>query len=99
MKQYNIPKRNKEIGKQVKQYIDTLTKPIGSLGRLEELAIELAEMKNENFPSVEQPGILVFAADHGVTAQGVSAYPQEVTEQMVHNFLTEGAAINVFSSR
>jgi nicotinate-nucleotide--dimethylbenzimidazole phosphoribosyltransferase len=94
---YSIPNVNKEMGKQVNEYINTLTKPIGSLGRLEELAIELAEMKNENFPSITKPGVLVFAADHGITAEGVSAYPQAVTEQMVLNFLNGGAAINVFS--
>lgn len=85
------------MGKQVSEYINTLTKPLGSLGRLEELVIELAEMKSEAFPSVTIPGVLVFAADHGITAEGVSAYPQEVTEQMVRNFLSGGAAINVFS--
>lgn len=93
----SIPKINKEIGRQVSEYINTLTKPIGSLGRLEEMAIHLAEMKNEPFPSVTPPGVLVFAADHGITAEGVSAYPQAVTEQMVRNFLNGGAAINVFS--
>lgn len=92
-----IPKLNKEMGRQVSEYINTLTKPIGSLGRLEELAINLAEMKNEQFPSVTPPGVLVFAADHGITSEGVSAYPQAVTEQMVRNFLNGGAGINVFS--
>lgn len=92
-----IPKVNKEMGRQVSEYINTLTKPIGSLGRLEEVAINLAEMKNEPFPSVTPPGVLVFAADHGITSEGVSAYPQAVTEQMVRNFLNGGAAINVFS--
>lgn len=92
-----IPKVNKEMGKQVSEYINRLTKPLGSLGRLEELAIELAEMKNEAFPSIAPAGVLVFAADHGITEEGVSAYPQAVTEQMVHNFLNGGAAINVFS--
>ncbi|MFD1781646.1 nicotinate-nucleotide--dimethylbenzimidazole phosphoribosyltransferase [Fredinandcohnia salidurans] len=92
-----IPKVNKEMGRQVSEYINTLTKPIGSLGRLEELAIYLSEMKNEPFPSVTPPGVLVFAADHGITSEGVSAYPQAVTEQMVWNFLNGGAAINVFS--
>ncbi|MFC2949173.1 nicotinate-nucleotide--dimethylbenzimidazole phosphoribosyltransferase [Virgibacillus sediminis] len=94
---YSVPKLNKEMGQQVSRYIDTLTKPLGSLGRLEELAISLAAMKGEAFPSVTPPGVLVFAADHGITDEGVSAYPQEVTEQMVRNFLNGGAGINVFS--
>ncbi|WP_332630525.1 nicotinate-nucleotide--dimethylbenzimidazole phosphoribosyltransferase [Halalkalibacter flavus] len=97
MKQYRIPELNKDMGKRVYEYINTLTKPVGSLGRLEELVIQLAEMKNEVFPSVTKPGVLVFAADHGITAEGVSAFPQAVTEQMVRNFLSGGAAINVFS--
>ncbi|MFJ5714671.1 nicotinate-nucleotide--dimethylbenzimidazole phosphoribosyltransferase [Neobacillus sp. NPDC093127] len=94
---YSVPKVNKEIGNQVSDYINTLTKPVGSLGRLEEIAIELAKMKNEAFPSVTPPGVLVFAADHGITEEGVSSYPQAVTAQMVLNFLSGGAAINVFS--
>ncbi|WHY83910.1 nicotinate-nucleotide--dimethylbenzimidazole phosphoribosyltransferase [Neobacillus novalis] len=94
---YYVPKVNKEIGNQVSDYINTLTKPVGSLGRLEEIAIELAKMKNEAFPSVTPPGVLVFAADHGITEEGVSSYPQAVTAQMVLNFLSGGAAINVFS--
>jgi len=85
------------MGKQVSNYINSLTKPLGSLGRLEELAISLAEMKNESFPTVSPAGVLVFAADHGITDEGVSAYPKAVTEQMVLNFLNGGAAINVFS--
>lgn len=94
---YSVSKVNKEIGKQVSDYINTLTKPVGSLGRLEEIVIELAKMKNEAFPSVTPPGVLVFAADHGITEEGVSSYPQAVTAQMVLNFLSGGAAINVFS--
>jgi nicotinate-nucleotide--dimethylbenzimidazole phosphoribosyltransferase len=90
---------DKEMGQQVRQYIDTLTKPPGSLGRLEEIAIQLAEITSEAFPSVTPPGVIVFAADHGVVKEGVSAFPQEVTAQMVLNFLHGGAAINVFSKQ
>lgn len=93
----NVPQRDKQIGQQVQAYIDTLTKPIGSLGRLEQLAVELAEMTGETFPVVSPPAALLFAADHGVTDEGVSAYPREVTAQMVYNFLSGGAAMNVFS--
>ena len=92
-----IPRLAKDIGEQVSRYLDTLTKPQGSLGRLEKLAIDLAEMTGDPFPSVTPPGVLVFAADHGVTEEGVSAYPKEVTAQMVLNFLEGGAAINVLS--
>ncbi|WP_227935526.1 nicotinate-nucleotide--dimethylbenzimidazole phosphoribosyltransferase [Alkalihalobacillus deserti] len=93
----SIPTINQEMRHRVTNYMNTLTKPRGSLGRLEDLAIELAEIKNSAFPIVTPAGILVFAADHGITAEGVSAYPQAVTEQMVRNFLNGGAAINVFS--
>ncbi|MEH7081924.1 nicotinate-nucleotide--dimethylbenzimidazole phosphoribosyltransferase [Neobacillus drentensis] len=92
-----IPPLDAEMGQKVREYIDILTKPPGSLGRLEELAIQLAEMTSEAFPVVSPPGVIVFAADHGVSEEGVSAYPQEVTAQMVMNFLNSGAAINVFS--
>ncbi|GAE36099.1 nicotinate-nucleotide--dimethylbenzimidazole phosphoribosyltransferase [Halalkalibacter akibai] len=93
----SIPALNLEMRHKVNKYINSLTKPRGSLGRLEELAIELAVMKNNPFPTITPAGILVFAADHGIVAEGVSAYPQAVTAQMVRNFLNGGAAINVFS--
>ena len=76
---------------------DTLTKPRGSLGRLEELSIQLAGMTSNPFPSVERKAVIVMAADHGVALEGVSAYPAEVTPQMVLNFLRGGAAINVLA--
>ena len=76
---------------------DRLTKPRGSLGRLEELSIQLAGMKANPFPSVERKAVIVMAADHGVAREGVSAYPAEVTPQMVLNFLRGGAAINVLA--
>src|SRR5215212_1061088 len=76
---------------------DMLTKPRGSMGRLEELSIQLAGMKADPFPSVDRKAVIVMAADHGVTAEGVSAYPAEVTAQMVLNFLRGGAAINVLA--
>ncbi len=74
-----------------------LTKPQGSLGRLEELSIQLAGMTANPQPTMEHKVVIVMAADHGVTREGVSAYPAEVTPQMVLNFLHGGAAINVLS--
>lgn len=97
MKHEEIFPINKEIGKQVKAHIDSLTKPVGSLGQLERIVVQLAEMTGEHFPIVSPPAALLFAADHGVTEEGVSAYPKEVTAQMVENFLSGGAAMNVFS--
>jgi nicotinate-nucleotide--dimethylbenzimidazole phosphoribosyltransferase len=76
---------------------NTLTKPRGSLGRLEELSIRLAGMKADPLPAVERKAVIVMAADHGVAREGVSAYPPEVTAQMVLNFLGGGAAINVLA--
>lgn len=77
--------------------LDSLTKPPNSLGRLEEIAVRLAGMAGETAPPVSPATVLVVAGDHGVTAEGVSAYPSEVTPQMVLNFLRGGAAINVLS--
>ncbi len=74
-----------------------LTKPEGSLGRLEALSIQLAGITANARPQVKQPAIIVMAADHGVTRQGTSAYPSSVTPQMVVNFLHGGAAINVLA--
>jgi len=74
-----------------------LTKPPGSLGRLEEIAITLAAMHGEVCPTVDPVRILVFAADHGVAGAGVSAYPQSVTAQMVANMASGGAAISVLA--
>src|SRR6185369_17948337 len=71
-----------------------LTKPAGSLGRLEELSIQLAGITGKEIPSIKDKVIITMAGDHGVGAEGVSAYPQEVTPQMVLNFLRGGAAIN-----
>ena len=74
-----------------------LTKPAGSLGRLEELAALLAGITGDPAPTIGRKGVIVAAGDHGVVAEGVSAYPQEVTPAMVLNFLNGGAAINVLA--
>ena len=77
--------------------LDSLTKPPGSLGKLEELAAHYVAIREEFFPRLEIKRIVVFAGDHGVVAEGVSAFPQEVTFQMVANFIRGGAAINVLA--
>ena len=77
---------------------DSLTKPHGSLGRLEELSIQIAGIRGEAIPKLEHKAIITMVADHGVVAEGVSLYPQEVTRQMVLNFLQGGAAINVLAN-
>lgn len=76
-----------------------LTKPQGSLGRLEELSVQIAGIRSEAIPKLEHKAIITMAADHGVVAEGVSLYPQAVTKQMVLNFLQGGAAINILASR
>jgi nicotinate-nucleotide--dimethylbenzimidazole phosphoribosyltransferase len=77
--------------------LDRLTKPLGSLGRLEELASSYVTMTGLLKPNIPRGMVITFAADHGVTAEGVSAYPREVTPQMVLNFLRGGAGVNVLS--
>jgi nicotinate-nucleotide--dimethylbenzimidazole phosphoribosyltransferase len=76
---------------------DRLTKPQGSLGRLEELSVRLAGIQGKPLPRVQHKAIVIMAGDHGVMAEGVSAYPPEVTAQMVYNFLNGGAGINVLA--
>lgn len=82
-----------------KQRLDSLTKPVASLGRLEEIAAKMVCIQQREQPTCERKVAYVFAADHGVTEERVSAYPKTVTEQMVRNFLTDGAAINVLARR
>jgi nicotinate-nucleotide--dimethylbenzimidazole phosphoribosyltransferase len=86
-----------DFGAAAQRHLDSLTKPPGSLGRLEEIARRLVEIRGIAPPTVEQPVIFTFAADHGVVAEGVSAYPQVVTAQMVENFVRGGAAVNALA--
>ena len=78
-------------------HLDVLTKPPGSLGMLEDIAAQMVSIRQVDFAEPLQKAVYVFAADHGITAEGVSAYPSEVTRQMVLNFLAQGAAINVLA--
>jgi len=88
---------NEKAMRAARQREDSLTKPRGSLGRLEELSIRVAGIRGEIAPRLHHKAIVVMAADHGVVAEGVSLYPQEVTAQMVQNILCGGAGINVLA--
>ncbi|WP_131670020.1 nicotinate-nucleotide--dimethylbenzimidazole phosphoribosyltransferase [Pseudomonas parakoreensis] len=88
---------NTEIVEQAAARQQQLTKPAGSLGRLESVAVQLAGLQGQIKPTLEQVWIAIFAGDHGVVAEGVSAFPQEVTGQMLLNFVSGGAAISVLA--
>jgi nicotinate-nucleotide--dimethylbenzimidazole phosphoribosyltransferase len=86
-----------EIQKLAQEKINQKTKPLGSLGLLEEVAVQLCVLQNTLTPTIAKKRMLIFAASHGIADEGVSAYPKEVTGQMVLNFLRGGAAINVLT--
>ena len=92
-----IKKLDSSLMKQVQARLDSLTKPRGSLGKLEELAKQIVSITANLNPRIEKKAIIVMTADHGVVEEGISAYPREVTPQMVYNFLNGGAAINVLA--
>ncbi|MEO6805936.1 MAG: nicotinate-nucleotide--dimethylbenzimidazole phosphoribosyltransferase [Edaphobacter sp.] len=92
-----IASPNHQWSARARAHLDVLTKPPGSLGMLEDIATQMVSIRQENSAEPLRKAVYVFAADHGVTAEGVSAYPREVTRQMVLNFLAQGAAINVLA--
>lgn len=96
---FNIEPLGTRLKEQIQQKIDLKTKPIGSLGKLEAVAMQICQIQQTLHPKLSQPTFYVCAADHGIVAEGVSPYPQEVTYQMVYNFLSGGAAINVFAKQ
>jgi nicotinate-nucleotide--dimethylbenzimidazole phosphoribosyltransferase len=93
----DITSLNYEMMEQAQNNLDNLTKPLGSLGRLEELAKLIVGITGKIHPSIKNKVIFTLVSDHGVTEEGISAYPKEVTTQMVYNFLSGGAGINVLA--
>lgn len=91
------PIHDVSLAEAITREINNKTKPLHSLGVLESIAYQMGLIQQTITPSIEKPTIIIFAADHGIVAENISAYPQSVTWQMVENFLSGGAAINVFA--
>ena len=94
----SIVRTDPTMGKEAQKRLDNLTKPPGSLGILEKIVVQLAQIQGKSMPTLGDKVVMTMAGDHGVVEEGVSAFPQEVTPQMVLNFLNQGAAINVLAT-
>ena len=94
---FNLPPVSRALDSAIRRAIDTKTKPLGALGSVETLAAQVARIQGTLTPRLRRCRLVLFAGDHGIALEGVSAYPQAVTRQMVANFLAGGAAANVFA--
>lgn len=97
MIEFKIESLSTKLDKKLLEKINGKTKPIGSLGMLENIAFQIGKMQNTLSPQIENPNVVVFAGDHGIADDGVSFYPKSVSYEMLYNYMQGGAAINVFS--
>jgi nicotinate-nucleotide--dimethylbenzimidazole phosphoribosyltransferase len=97
--QFHITAPDNSIAEALQAKIDQKTKPLGALGHLEKLALQIGVIQHTLTPQLQRPVVMVFAGDHGIVEAGVSPYPQAVTQQMVMNFLAGGAGVNVFAKQ
>lgn len=97
--EFKITSIDKKLKDNIISKINNKTKPLGSLGKLEDIALQLAQIQSTLSPTIQSPTLIIFAGDHGIASEGVSPYPQDVTWQMVLNFISGGAAINILAEQ